>query len=139
MATLRGQEMTKLNAGTTPDPASVDATVRCFTEIVTLASQTTSDTIEVARLPKGAKFLYGVLTASATLGASATIAIGVTGSTAKYRAAATFTTADTPTFFGKAAATGVALTAEETVFITIAVANLPSSGTLVVQMFYTFD
>lgn len=139
MAVLRGTNMTLLNAGTTSDPGFVDATVRVFSETVALAAQATTDTIEVARLPKGAVFLYGVLTASATLGASATVAIGITGSVAKYRAAATFTTANTPTLFGLAASTGVALTAEETVFITIAEAALPGSGTLRCQIFYTFN
>ena len=137
MAVLRGPEMTKLNAGTTPDPGGVDATVRCFTEIITLASQGTSDTIEVARLPKGAKFLYGVISSTASL-STAVVAIGITGTTGKYRAAAVHT-ATVPTFFGVQAAVGVALTAEETVFITITTAALPSSGTLIVQMFYTFD
>lgn len=138
MATLRGVQMTKLNADTVPDPGFVDGSVRCFNEEITLASQTTSDTIEVARLPKGAIPLFGVLNTSVTLGSS-TIAIGISGSTGKYRAAAVFTAADTPTLFGVNAAAGEALTAEETVIVTIAAATLPASGTLRVQFFYTFN
>jgi len=105
----------------------------------TLATQTTSDTLVIGNLPAGATFAYGVLTASATLGTS-TIAVGISGTTGKYRAAATFTTADTPTMFGTAATVGAsdpALSAEETVFITIAVASLPASGTLVVDLYYS--
>jgi len=105
----------------------------------TLNSQATSDTLVVGNLPPGATFAYGVINASATLGSS-TVAIGITGTTGKYRAAATFTTADTPTLFGIAtvqAAADPALTAEENVFITIASAALPASGTLVVELFYS--
>lgn len=141
MAVLNGTQMAKL--ATTPvtliDGADAGGKVRVFNETVTLATQTTSDTIQIAKLPKGCRFLYGVLNASATLGASATIAIGITGTTGKYRAAATFTTANIPVFFGVNAASGVALTAEETVFITIAVASLPASGTLNVQMYYSVN
>jgi hypothetical protein len=103
----------------------------------TLASQGTSDTLVVGNLPAGATFAYGVINASATLGASATVAIGTTGSTGKYRTAAVFTAA-APTLFGNvAAAAADPLTAEEQVFVTIAVAALPSSGTFTVDMYYS--
>lgn len=179
--------------------------LRRYRATVPLASQGTSDTIVLARIPAGSVFAFGVMTTSATLGASATVAIGtVTGSatgagssgdfkftisgasgtikagqivsgtgigtgavvlsvigatvtvsvansgavsgtisfgdTAKYRAAATFTTADTPTFFGianKATALQVPLPAEEEVIVTIAVAALPSSGTWVVDLYFS--
>lgn len=119
--------------------AVVGGRVRRHRATITLATQTTSDTIVIATPQKGDAFMYGVLNASATLGASATVAIGVTGTTGKYRAAATFTTANVPTLFGVNAAVAVAdgLAADETVFITIAVASLPSSGTLVVDMYFT--
>jgi hypothetical protein len=86
-------------------------------------------------LPIGATFLYGMLTASVSLGTS-TIAIGITGTTGKYRAAATFTAVDTPTPFGDEAAMLTKLTAADTVFITIATASLPGSGNLLVDMYY---
>jgi len=141
MTVFNGTQMAKLNAASavTPDPGFVDGTVRSFVEEVTLATQTTSDTINIARLPKGAVVLYGVMTASATLGGTATVAIGIAGATGKYRAAATFTTANTPTFFGVAAGLSVANASEEEVFITIAAASLPGSGSLKVTIFYTFD
>lgn len=104
----------------------------------TLASQATTDTLVIGTLPPGATFAYGVLNASATLGATATLAIGPSTSTGKYRAAATFTTANTPTFFGvNAPVAADPLTAEETVIGTIAAAALPASGTLVVDIFYS--
>jgi hypothetical protein len=138
MAVLRGTRMAQLAAGIVPDPGFVDATVRAFVEEVTLASQATTDTIEVARLPKGAVPLYGIITTDTSLG-SATVAIGVTGATGKYRAAATFTTTNTPTLFGVGAVVGVPLEDEETVFITTATAALPSSGRLVVAIYYAFN
>lgn len=122
----------------TPSPGFVHGTVRCFAETVTFNTQTTSDTIVIGLLPKGSVFLGGIITTDTSTG-SATIAIGITGTVAKYKAAAAFTTTDTPTFFGKAATTGVAETADRTVFITIAAASLPASGTLSVTMFYSHN
>ena len=98
---------------------------------------TTSDTLEIGFLPAGATFAYGVINASATMGASATLAIGTTGATGKYRAGAVFTAA-APTLFGDVAAQASApLAAEERVFITIGAASLPTAGTLVVDIFYS--
>lgn len=100
---------------------------------------TTSDTLVIGNLPAGATFAFGVINASVTMGASATLAIGTTGATGKYRAAAVFTAA-APTLFGEVAAQAVAdpgLSADEQVFITVAAASLPTSGTLVVDLFYS--
>lgn len=107
---------------------------------ITLASQTTSDTLLLGNLPAGAVFAYGVLTASASLGTS-TLAIGYAGTTGAYRAAATFTATDTPTLFGVTAtgpaASDAGATTETAILGTIATATLPSSGTLVVDIFYS--
>lgn len=140
MAVLYGNEMTKLRVSpeTTPDPGGVDGTVRVFHETFTMAAQGTSDTIEVGRMPKGARFLYGVLTPSATMGAAATVAIGITGATGKYRAAAV-ATAITPQIFGIQAGQGTALADEEIVFITIAVAALAAAGDVSVDLYYAWD
>jgi len=141
MTVFYGAQMTKLR-NTAPQDlpavADVHGRVRVFNEKVTLASQTTSDTIEVAKLPKGARLLYGLLTSSVSLGSS-TVAVGIAGTTGKYRAAALFTATDTPTPFGVAANVGEPLAAEEIVFLTIAAASLPASGTLRVTIFYTLD
>ena len=138
MTVLYGDQMTLIEAGTVVDPGYAQGTVRVFDESFTMASQATTDTVVVARLPKGAVVLYGMLIASATMGASATVAIGITGTTGKYRAAAVKTTI-VPEIFGVTAGLGEALTAEEDVFITIAVAALPAAGTARVMMFYTVD
>jgi hypothetical protein len=141
MAILYGTQMAKLRNTVPvdlPSVADVHGRVRCFNEKIMLVGQVTADTIEVARLPKGARVLYGILNATASLGTSQ-IAIGISGNTGKYRAAAIFTATDTPTPFGVAANVGEPLLTEEIVFISTTVANLPASGTLRVQLFYVID
>ncbi len=110
--------------------------LRRYRATVTLNTQTTSDTIVLAKLHAGQSVAYGILTSSVSLGTS-TIAIGITGTTGKYRTGATFTAVDTPTLFGPAAsvADDAPTSAEETIFITIGVASLPASGTLVVDLY----
>lgn len=110
--------------------------VRAYTDTITFASQADDDIVLFgSKIPKGSVFLGGVTTASATAGSTATLAIGITGSTGKYRAAATHTST-APTLFGVHAAHGVASTADEQILVTIAAAALPSSGTLTVTMFF---
>lgn len=140
MAVLNATQMAKLTSFPIdyPEVADVGGRLRIFNEKVALAGQTTSDTIQVAKLPRGARVLFGVLVSTVSLGSS-TIAIGVNGTAGKYRAAGVFTIADAPTFFGAAANVGEALTAEETVIITIGAAALPGAGTLRVMMVYTVD
>lgn len=125
--------------GGTPQQALVAGNVHSFTEIVTFASQVFgTDTIFVARIPKGGIFLRGFITVSATT-ATATLAIGVVGTPAKYAAAAAYTTVDTPVAFGKAAATGVTLAANDDILLTIGTANLPAAGTATIVIEYAFD
>lgn len=138
MATLYGAQMTRVNAGTPTDPGFVDGSKRSFVETVTYAAQAASDTIEVARLPKGAAITGARIVTSVTTG-TAQFAIGVSGSTGKYRASAVFTAADTWEELGDTTTLHTALTAEEIVFITIANAALPASGTLLVQFDYSFN
>lgn len=90
-------------------------------------------------LPKGARVLACFLNASVTMGGTATIAIGITGSTGKYRAAATYTSADTLTFSALNAATGAVLTASEQIIMTVAAASLPSSGRLLIGFLYVIE
>lgn len=116
-----------------------NARLRRFRATIPYAGQASGDTVVLADVPAGYTFAYGVLTASATAGASATIAIGISGTAGKYRAAATFTAANTPTMF--AVASGVddaALTAKERVIATVGTASLPSSSDfLVVDLYYS--
>ena len=110
--------------------------IRRFRATITLASQADGDTVVLAQIPAGYAFAYGILNASATLGSS-TIAIGVAGTAAKYRAAAVFTAA-APTLFGVSTAVDDApLSAAETVILTNTTAALPSSGTLIVDLYFS--
>lgn len=141
MATTNGTRMAQLLASpqNLPDVRHVGARIRMFNENVLMNSQAAGDDIRIARLPVGAVPYVGIINASATLGASATLAIGIAGSTGKYRTAAVFTNANTPTLFGNAAAMGEVNTTEETVLGTVAVAALPSSGNFRVMMLYGLD
>lgn len=110
--------------------------LRRFRATITLASQADGDTVVLARVPAGYAFAYGIINASATLSTS-TVAIGVAGAAGKYRASAVFTAA-APTLFGVVGAVDDApLTDAETVILTNTTAALPSSGTLVVDLFYS--
>lgn len=141
-------ELARTTTGLTT-PAAADPSVRPFGGVyagrlkrmratITLAGQLTTDDLLLGVLPAGAAFAFGVLNTSVSLGSS-TLAIGVTGATGRYRAAAAFTTADTPTMFGPASqAAADPLAAEATVLGTIAGATLPGSGTLVVDIYYSF-
>lgn len=106
----------------------------------TLNTQTTSDTLVIGNLPAGATFAYGVYNASVSLGGTATLAIGISGTTGKYCAATAFTAANAPTLFGTVATQGAAdpaLAAEEQVIATIGSASLPASGTMVIDLYYS--
>lgn len=141
MATQYGTQMGRLRNTLPVDlpmAGDIHGRVRVFNEKVALAAQPTTDIVEVARLPKGARVLYGIVDSTVSLGSS-TLAIGIAGNTGKYRAGAVFTAVDTPTLFGPAAVAGEALTAEEIVILTIGAAALPASGTLRVMLFYTLD
>lgn len=88
----------------------------------------TTDTVLLARVPAGSRFICGTITSSVSLGTS-TVAVGVVGAAGKYRAAATLTAANTPTLFGTASAmANGALGADEHVILTVAVAALPNTA-----------
>ena|SRR5688572_18496240 len=99
-----------------------------------MTAQTTSDTLEGIKLPKGFRPHMLGLFASATLGLS-TLAVGVAGTTGKYRAAATLTAnALAPVLLG----TDSVLAADEDVLVTIAAATMPGSGTVRIVFYGTF-
>lgn len=123
------------------DPHTYGANLERMRATIPYDGQASGDTIVLGVLPVGAVFSFGVLNATATAGGTATIAIGKAGTPAKYRAAAIFTAADTPTLFGKAAAVGSAadpLESPERVIATVGAAALPNSADyLVVDLYYT--
>lgn len=112
--------------------------VRAIHDSITMAAQAAATVIRIGRIPRGACVLFGALATTVTLGA-ATIAVGISGTTGKYRAAATLTTADAPQFFGVTSALMTELTADETIQLLTAAASLPGSGTLRAYMFYMVD
>lgn len=121
-----------------PDSAIVAGKVRRLRASYNVAAQGAGDTLTIGKLPAGASFMAGYITASATMGAAATIAIGIAGTTGKYRTAAIHTTVDQPVLFGNAAAKDdPALAADETLIATIAVAALPGAGILIFDILYT--
>lgn len=121
-------------------------TVKIFQATINLATVnggaavTTTDDIAIADVPAGYKFLYGIISSSVTLG-STTVAIGTGPVRGAYRAAAVFTAVDTPTLFGVAITGGASatLTATTRIFLTPAAANMPTSGTVNVQLFFALD
>lgn len=121
-------------------PSAHGGGVRCLTDSITYASQASGSTLVFGGgyLPVGARVLYGTLTTSASTG-SATVSIGITGTTAKYKALAAYTTADVPLVFGVTAGLNVALTAQEQIIATTGGAALPASGTLTLSLFYVVD
>ena len=126
--------------GYKPRAAVYQARLKRLRATFTYASQATTDTLVIGNLPAGSTFAYGLITTSVSMSTS-TLAIGITGTTGKYKAAGSAITAtDTPTLFGIATiagATDPALSAEEQVIGTIGTAALPASGTLVVDIFYS--
>jgi hypothetical protein len=138
MTVFYSQEMTGFGSLPVVKPSAPQyaGDVFVYQATISLASQATTDTIVLAYIPSGNSFLYGLLSTDTSLGSS-TIAIGITGTTGKYRAAAVFTATNTPTLTGLVANSANApLAAPETQFITIAVATLPASGILVYQQFW---
>jgi hypothetical protein len=114
--------------------------VKAITALVPLAAQAVNDDVVLGEVKAGDVFLGAILTTAVTLGSS-TIALGIIGSTAKYRAAATFTAVDTPTLTGKASQIGVAEAAAATLLLTITGATMPTNATplRVVMLFATPD
>lgn len=127
--------MTKLN------PSAKAGRVRIASATLTYASQAAgAQTFDnPLELPIGATVVGGIVSTSVTTG-SATVAIGITGSTAKYKAAAAVTaTTAAQIAIPHAALLATGLTAAENVFVTTASAALPASGTLKVLLFYVVD
>lgn len=119
--------------------AAYGARLRRYRASITLASQVlgAGNEIILAKVPAGLTFAYGVITTDTSL-ATSTVAVGIAGTAAKYKAAAVFTAVDTPTLFGTTAQIEQAsLTAEEVILLTVAVANLPAAGNLAVDLYFS--
>ena len=81
------------------------------------------DTMTLTKLPKGARVLGGGLQFSVAQGATATWAVGISGTTNKYRAAGTANNTNMNTFaLTPTENFGTETTAEETIIATVAAA-----------------
>lgn len=121
------------------DAHSYNAKLKRIRATIQFDGQAAGDDVVLGVLPVGAIFAYGVITASASAGATATIAIGKDGATGKYRTAAIFTAANAPALFGNAAAIDDApLTTSETLIATFGAAALPNSADfMVIDIYYS--
>ena len=116
---------------------AVRAKVRRIVNTFVCAGQASGDTLDLGVVPAGARGINHRVTVSATLGTS-TLAIGISGTAAKYAAAATYTTADSPVTKAKAANLEAELAADEQQYATIGVAALPNDGTVIaIETFFT--
>lgn len=118
------------------DGGLVRADLKVIRATIPLEAQASGDTIVIGKRPQGSSYFGHRILASATL-ATATIAIGTEAAAEKYRAAATFTTANTPTDVALASAVDDApLDDEEEMIVTIGTAALPGAGTLIIETLY---
>lgn len=100
----------------------------------TLAAQAIGDRLMLPEIPAGARGVRHRMQSSVSLGTS-TLALGITGNTGKYRAAATLAVT-TPEEISSAVTTAAELATAEKPFLTVAVAALPGAGTLTVETIY---
>lgn len=89
-------------------------------------------------IPVGARILDAYLVTSVTTG-SATLALGISGTTGKYITAAAVTTANSRTVTVNQAALLVEITTAEQLLLTVAAASLPASGNLKIVVTYVVD
>ena len=104
------------------------------------AALANGDTLYIGTRPKGSIYRGHRITCGVSLGSS-TLAIGVAGTTGKYRAAAVFTAVDTPTSVGLAARLADDPLADaEDMIVTFAAADLPTSDFwLVIETHYSTE
>lgn len=140
MATTYSTQMAGVDSKPAIKPNATDgyeAHLIRFRATITLASQASGDNIVLADVPSGMLFAGGELITDTSL-ATATLAIGIAGTTGKYRTAAVQTATDTPSLFGNTAQYAAsALAAPERIIATIGVAALPASGNLVVDLYFS--
>lgn len=118
------------------DGRRVGAERRVISAVITLAGQASGTTIFIGRRPRGSTYLGHRALTDTSLG-TATIAIGTKASATKYKAAATFTSTDTPTDFVKTAQVAAAPLADyEDLWLTVGTAALPVGGTLIIDTNY---
>lgn len=120
--------------------AAYGARLRRYRASIALASQVfgAGNEVILAKVPAGLTFAFGILNTDTSLGTS-TVSIGTAATPAKYNnAAQTLTSTNTPTLFAAAAQEEqAALTGEEQIQMLVGTANLPASGNLVVDLYFS--
>lgn len=120
-------------------PHAAGGKVKVITETFTYNTDAAgSYAIGGGNLPVGARVLDAYFVTSVTTG-SATLALGISGTTGKYITAAAVTTANQRTVSINQAALLTEITAEEQLLLTVAAASLPASGTLRIVVLYVVD
>lgn len=115
----------------------IDGKTKAYQATITLASQAAASEIVIAKAKQGEKFVAGIVTTDTSLG-SAKFQVGNKDDADKYRADAVFTSTNTPTLFGNAAAMA-ALAADEEIIVTTSTAGLPASGTVKITMIFAVN
>jgi|JI10StandDraft_1071094.scaffolds.fasta_scaffold10294_8 hypothetical protein len=120
-------------------PHATGGVVRVISETFTYATDAAgSYSITGGLLPVGARVLDAYFVTSVTTG-SATLALGISGTTAKYINAAAVTTANSRTVQVNQAALLTEITTAEQLLLTVAAASLPASGTLRIVVTYVVE
>lgn len=146
MARYYAREFVGVLDGTTKPPLLADgqlinAKERRIRSTINFADRTLNpgDDVVIGVRPVNSYLISHRVLASVSLG-STTLAIGTPGNTGKYRAAAPFTTPDTPAPVATAANVAAdKLSAAETMIATFGAAATPGAGLLVIDTFYTYD
>lgn len=127
------------NPPTKVGPHASGGKVKVVTETFTYATDAVgSYAVGGGLIPVGARVLDAYFVTSVTTG-TATIALGISGSTAKYINAAAVTTANQRTVQVNQAAMLTEITTAEQLLLTVATATLPASGTLRIVLTYVVD
>lgn len=142
MAAVKGVNMTKLTTFPVdyPDVAQVGGRLRVFHDTYVASGLAAASTIDIARLPKGAR-VWDIHIFHDDLGTTAgTLSVGDSGSATRYLSAFATGSAGKQTMVGtNGVSTGVGFqqTAETTVVITTAGAAI--TGTIRSVVYYTLD
>lgn len=127
------------NPPTKIGPHASGGKIKVVSETFTYASDAAgSYAIGGGLIPAGARVLDAYFVTSVTTG-SATLALGIAGTTGKYITAAAVTTANARTVSVNQAALLTEITAPEQLLLTVAAAALPASGTLRIVLTYVID
>lgn len=139
MADYKAAGVTGLDAvpKTYMNPGCVNGKVRVWQDTYEADGVVAAKTIEVARLPKGARILPGSVIAADALGSGVTLACGDGTTADKFFAATAANTADKQIGLTKIDPLGTALTADTSIVLTVAGAT--ATGTIKAFILYSVE